>query len=80
MRMSDKTPRRKATNVSLDVKLVEEARALGINVSRACEQGLLSETKAAREAVFQKEFAPAAAAWEEYHRKYGLPFAELRRS
>lgn len=31
---------RKPTNVSLDSLLLEEARTLGINISRACERSL----------------------------------------
>lgn len=34
------TPRRRATNVTLPEGLVEEAKALKISVSRACEAGL----------------------------------------
>jgi antitoxin CcdA len=37
--------RRKATNLSLDEKLVAEAKELGVNLSRACEAGLAAETR-----------------------------------
>ena len=78
MRMNDMTPRRRATNISLDQKLVEEARALGVNVSRACEAGLAQVTKTAREVAFVRDNAAAFAAWRDYHDKFGLPFADLR--
>jgi antitoxin CcdA len=44
-------PAKRPTNISLDRRLVEEARALGINVSQACEQGLrqrIAESRADR--------------------------------
>lgn len=69
---------RKGVNVSLDPKLVDEARALGINVSRACEAGLAQHTKQAREAKFREELAPTIAYWNEYLEKNGMPFADLR--
>lgn len=80
MGMNDLTParRRKATNVSLDKKLVEEARALGINVSRACEGGLERETRLAREAALRAELAPTVAYWNRYLEEHGMPFADLR--
>ena len=70
--------RRKPTNVSLDAKMVEQAKAQGINVSRACEAGLAAELKKAREARFRTGFAPTAAFWNEYHEKHGLPLAKYR--
>lgn len=36
----DNAPFRRPTNVSLDADLVDEARALDLNVSRSCEEGL----------------------------------------
>ena len=81
MRMNDLTPvRRKAINVSLDPKLVEEARALGINVSRACETGLVDVTRAARKKKWQEENAEAIASSNAYVEKYGLPLEKFRAS
>lgn len=70
---------RRATNVSLDQKLVEAARELDINLSRACEQGLAREIKATREARWLEENAEAIASWNDYVRKNGLPLAKYRR-
>ncbi len=38
-----RTAFRKPTNLSLDERLVADAKELGINVSRACEVGLSAE-------------------------------------
>ena len=40
---------RRATNVSLDEQVVAAAKALGINVSRACEDGLRAEVNRVRQ-------------------------------
>lgn len=78
--MNDPRPirRRKAVNLSLDPQLVDEARSLGINVSRACEAGLARETRAAREAALREELAPTIAYWNDYVEKHGLPLAKYR--
>ena len=73
----DGAPRR-PTNVSLNSKLLEEAKALGLNVSRACERGLEAEVKAAREKAWKEENREALEAANEYIEKYGLPLARFR--
>ena len=69
---------KKATNVSLSAELVEEAKRLGINVSEACQGGLVAEVKKAREAAWQDENRAAIEASNEYVRKHGLPLAKYR--
>lgn len=68
MRMNDPAPvrRRKATNVSLGPKLVEEARAVGINVSQACKAGLAQANKMARWTKWREEHADAIASSKTY--------------
>lgn len=69
---------RKSANLSLDTKIVADARELGINISRAAEKGLLSEIKAERERRWREENAEAIAAANEYVEKHGLPLAKYR--
>ena len=69
---------RRPTNVSLDASLIAEARELGVNVSRACEIGLVAELKAARVLRWQEENADAIAGWNEWVRINGLPLAKYR--
>ena len=77
--MNDRTPlRRKPTNVSLDAALVADARALGINLSRACETGLAAELKAARERQWREENRASIDGWNEWVRVNGLPLARYR--
>lgn len=74
----DRTPFRRPTNVSLDARLVEEARELGINLSRASEEGLAREIKAERERRFLEENRAAFDAANEWVAKNGLPLAKYR--
>lgn len=71
--------RRVATNISLSAALVEEARALEINLSRACEEGLktsLAEARRARWLAENRDALDSSNAWVEAH---GLPLASKRR-
>lgn len=70
---------KKATNLSLDQQLVEEARRLGINLSRACEQGLAARIAEERRRRWHAENADAIASSNAYVEKNGLPLAHLRR-
>lgn len=69
---------RKATNVSLNSELVEEAKRLGINVSRACEEGLARQVKETAEEEWLRENKAALDASNEYVRKHGLPLDKYR--
>ena len=69
---------RRATNVSLDTKLVEAAKEYGINMSRACEEGLakqISDERCRRWNEENKEAIEASNAWVAEH---GLPLEKYR--
>lgn len=71
--------RRVATNISLPAALVEEARALGLNLSRACEEGLkasLAQARRARWLAANRDALESSNVWVEAH---GLPLASKRR-
>jgi antitoxin CcdA len=69
---------RRATNVSLSSDLVEQARELGVSVSRACEAGLAAEVKKAREAKWIEENWEAIQSWNAWVEEHGLPLAKHR--
>lgn len=71
--------RKRATNVSLDVALVAEAKALGINLSQACEDGLAAATKAERERRWLEENRGALESNNSYIEAHGMPLARFRR-
>ena len=69
---------RKATNVLLDTKLVAAARDTGINLSRACEEGLrvaISQERAKRWLEDNQHAIAASNAWVAEH---GLPLEKYR--
>jgi|tagenome__1003787_1003787.scaffolds.fasta_scaffold20893862_2 antitoxin CcdA len=70
---------RQATNVSLSETLVSEARGLGINISRACEDGLEAETRRERAKRWQDENEAGFAAWNIYVDRHGVPLARYRK-
>jgi antitoxin CcdA len=76
--MSTPTKPRRATNVTLPETLLREARALGVNVSQACEQGLAAKLKEARAEAWLRENADAIAAYNAYVDEHGMPLAEFR--
>lgn len=69
---------RRATNVSLDTKLVEAARVYGINVSRACEQGLARQIAEERSRRWLEENQAAIEASNAWVAEHGLPLEEYR--
>ena len=72
-----KRPRR-STNLSLAADLVEEAKALDINLSRACEAGLEAALKEERKRRWQEENREAAEAWNAWTEEHGLPLERYR--
>ena len=69
---------RRPINVSLDGALVDEARALGINLSQACERGIaeqLAQTRAERWVVENREALASSNAHVEAR---GLPLVDQR--
>ena len=79
VRSASSAPQRKPTNVSLDPALVEEAKRLGVNISRACEQGLAALIAAEKARRWREENAEAIADSNRHVDANGLPLAEFRR-
>lgn len=77
--MNQPRARKRSTNVSLNEDLVREAKALGIGISAACEQGLASALKKERERQWLEENADAIRSYNEWIRKNGVPLAKYRR-
>lgn len=71
-------PQRKPTNLSIDRQLLEEARELQVNLSRAAENGLMlavAEVKAKR---WRESNAAALQSSNDYVEKHGLPLEKYR--
>ncbi|NGX16814.1 type II toxin-antitoxin system CcdA family antitoxin [Wenzhouxiangella sp. XN24] len=69
---------RKPTNLSLDSALLKEAKALGINVSRAAEAGIAEAVRLHKQERWLKENATALASSNSYVEANGLPLARHR--
>ena len=76
--MSTTQAARRPTNVSLDRTLVEEARALGINLSQACERGIAAQLVQVRGERWLAENRAAIEASNDYVEQHGLPLARYR--
>ena len=70
--------RKRPTNVSLRESLLEEAKALGVNVSSACERGLEAEVRSAQAERWLAENQPAFESWNAYVEANGLPLRRHR--
>ena len=70
--------RRRATNLSLDVALLDEARELGVNLSRACERGLAKQVAEARAERWRAENAAALTDSNAFVERHGLPLGTMR--
>lgn len=73
-----RTADRRPTNVSLPASLVDEARSLGINLSRACEMGVEAALKTERERRWKAENADAITAYNKWVEEHGIPLEEFR--
>ncbi len=69
---------RKPTNVSLDRALVEEAKAMGINLSQACERGIADQVAKVRAELWLTENREAIESSNAYVEAHGLPLARFR--
>lgn len=63
---------KKPTNLSLRIDLLEEARALGINLSQTLEKALEVEVKKAKEQTWLTENQAAIEAYKQHVEQHGL--------
>ena len=77
--MAARAPKqRRATNVSLPIDLIEEARRLNINISQACESGLEQQVRKSVREAWLEENLPSLEAWNIWVEEHGLPLAQYR--
>ena len=77
--IAERTSGTRATNVSLDAALVDEAKALGVNISLASARGLEQAVKKARAKHWLEENRAALDAYNDYVAEHGLPLTKYRR-
>jgi len=80
MRMKSfaRTAPRRATNISIRSDLIEEARKLNINISKACERGLEEQVKKSMREAWLEENRAALDSWNKWVEENGLPLADYR--
>ncbi|MDK3073483.1 type II toxin-antitoxin system CcdA family antitoxin [Sedimentitalea sp. JM2-8] len=70
---------RKSTSMTLDAKVLDEARALGINLSQAAESGLVAAIRAERARIWKQENAGAIADYNAFLDRDGPPLSGFRK-
>jgi antitoxin CcdA len=69
---------RRPINVSLDTAAVAEAKDLGINISKACEAGLVADISEKRREKWLLENQHKFKGWNDWVEENGLPLAKFR--
>ncbi|GAA4485542.1 type II toxin-antitoxin system CcdA family antitoxin [Gluconacetobacter asukensis] len=69
---------RRPTNVTLPPDLLAEARALDLNISQACAQGLAAAIASVRARQWLAENREALESSRRYVEENGLPLADFR--
>ncbi len=77
MAMSE-TVAKKATNITLSVDVLIEAKALGINISQTCDQYLRELVRSERERRWQQDNAEFISAYNQTIEQEGLPLDSWR--
>jgi antitoxin CcdA len=69
---------RKATNLSLDVDLIAEAKELDINISRVAEASIAKAVSEEKSRRWREENREAIESSNRYVEEHGLPLAKYR--
>ena len=69
---------RQPTNLSLDTRLVAEAKKLGINISRVAEESIAEAVTEEKTRMWKIENREAIEALNDYVERNGLPLAKYR--
>jgi antitoxin CcdA len=70
---------RRSTSLTLDGRLLDEARELGVNVSRAAEDGVALAIRAARARRWREENVAAIDDYNRFVDARGVPLSEFRK-
>ncbi|PSJ57801.1 type II toxin-antitoxin system CcdA family antitoxin [Kumtagia ephedrae] len=78
MRPGDRSIQRKSTNLSLDARLVAEAKNLDINISRVAEESIARAVGEEKARLWRIENRRSIEAWNDYVERSGRPLATNR--
>lgn len=68
---------KRKTSLTLDAAALDDAKALGINVSAVAEAALEQAVAQARQAQWLEENAEAFKAQSDWHERHGHPLADI---
>ena len=71
-------PLRRSVNIPISSRLIEDAKALGIDISRAAKAGIAKAIAAEKTHRWQEENKDTIAGWNDYVSRNGLPLAKYR--
>jgi antitoxin CcdA len=69
---------RQPANLSIDAKLMQEAKGLDVNISRAAEAGIAEAVAAEKTRLWKIENRAAIESWNAYIEEHGIPLEEFR--
>ena len=69
--------KRRAVNLSIVESVISESKALGINASRAAEEGIRAAIKKTKEEKWLAENAEAIKAQGDYIKQHGMPIEPI---
>lgn len=78
MNHARKKPAKRAANLFIDAELLDEAKALGIGISSAAEDGLRKAVSAEKGRRWKQENKEAIESSNRWVEKHGLPLAKFR--
>ncbi len=78
MRDGGRSVLRKSTNLSLDARLVAEAKNLDINISRVAEESIARAVREEKERLWRIENREVIRSLNDYVERLGVPLEELR--
>ena len=70
---------RRSTSLTLDARMLDEAKALGINVSRAADAGVAVAIRAERTRRWRAENAGPIEDYNRFIEGHGVPLSEFRK-
>jgi len=70
---------RRATSLTLDRALLDEAKSLGVNISRAAETGVAEAVRSARAVQWRSENAAAVSEYNAFIDEGGIPLSGYRK-
>ena len=78
MQRTTRQVQRKSTNLSLDARLIAEAKDLNINISRVAEQGIAEAVAEEKARLWKIENRAVLESLNDYVEEHGIPLQEHR--